>query len=444
MFEHVKNHLRYLLKRSESVTKTDNIYVAKQGFWASFPYIVSTLLSAGLVIAFANLLPKDLYGNYKYILSVAGILSFLTLSGMNTALTQAVARGIKGLLAWSIDIQLRFNSIYALVCLAGAGYYWLHNNHTLAIGLIIMGIVFPFNTALTSYGAYLGGKKDFKTASDYAVISNIFFAGLVLTTLLVTDSVVFLVAAYAIGVLTPSVFFYFKTVREDKGQVTAEEKNKVFNYSVHLSIVPIISVIAQYLDKIILFQSFGSVQLAVYSLAQAMPGRAQGLVKSASSILLPKLSERSMKEIRPIFYQRFIVGCILGLLCFVTYWVISPFIFKVFLPSYLDSLDYSRVLMGSLIFSIPFNYIGAVFRSQKMIRAIYLSSFIARTPTLILYLFLGLAFGIWGMVWANVSGLAITVISTVIIWEIESRRLHKLSNSNGNLPDESADITAVS
>ncbi len=422
----LKNTLRNLLDRSSTATGTDNVYIAKQGFWASLPYIISTILSGGLIIAFANLLPKDTYGTYKYILSVAGILSFLTLAGMNTAITQAVARGAKGLLAWSIKVQLRFNSIYALVCLIGAGYYLLNNNNTLGFGLIIMGLIFPINTALTSYGAYLAGKKDFKLASHYASLISIFFTLLVIGTMLVTDNAVLLVAAYATGILIPSLYFYFKTLKEDSGYIADDtEKKEVLRYSAHLSIVPIVAVIAQYLDKIILFQSLGSVELAIYSLAQAMPERVKGLAKSTSAIILPKLSERSSTEIRPIFYQRLLVGALLGALCFIGYWFVSPIIFRALLPEYIESINYSRVLMGSLVLTIPFNYIGAVFRSQKMLRAIYLSSFVARTPSIILYFTIGLTWGIWGMVWANLGGMAITFFGTLIIWEIESRRLEK-------------------
>jgi O-antigen/teichoic acid export membrane protein len=429
MLETVKLRFRRLLYRSNAVTGTDNIYVAQQGFWASLPYIVGSFLSAGLVIAFANLLPKDTYGNYRYILSVAGILSFLTLSGMNSALTQAVARGVKGLLAWSIGVQLKFNSLYAFTCFVGAVYYWFHGNHVLALGLLIMGIVFPFNTALTSYGAYLAGKKDFRTASRYAVSSSIFFTALVFGTLLLTDSVIILVTAYAVGVLAPSVYFYFVTERRDAGHTAeASEKNAVLRYSAHLSIVPVIAVIAQYLDKIILFQTIGSVEVAIYALAQAMPERVKGLAKSASSIILPKLSERSLVHIRPIFYRRLAFGALIGTLGFIGYWFIAPILFRVLLPGYLASLDYSRVLMSSLILAIPFNYIGAVFRSQKMLRAIYLSSFVARTPAVILYFVFGITGGIWGMVWANVVGITITVFGSIIIWEIESRRLAALAN----------------
>ncbi len=424
MITTVKNMVRDFLLRIQGYTGTDNVYIAKQGFWASVPYIISTILSAALVVAFANLLPKEIYGTYRYILSIAGLLSFLTLTGMNTAITRAIAQGVRGLLAWSIHVQLRFNTLYAFAGMIGAGYYWLHGNTVLSGGLLIMAVTFPFSTALTSYGAHLAGKKDFRRAAHYAILSSIFFSALVLTALLFTDNIPLLVLAYTMGVLIPSAFFYFRTVKEDTGPIASiAQRNEALRYSTHLSVVPIIAVIAQYLDKILLFQSLGAVELAVYALAQAMPERMKGLAKSAGSILLPKLSERSLKEIRPIFYQRLALGMMLGLLCFGLYWFTAPFIFKIFLPSYLDSLSFSRVLMGSLILAIPFNYIGAVFRSQKMLRAIYLSGIIARTPTIILYFALGLTWGVWGMVWANIGGMAITVLGTIVIWEIEVRRL---------------------
>jgi Na+-driven multidrug efflux pump len=125
-----------------------------------------------------------------------------------------------------------------------------------------------------------------------------------------------------------------------------------------------------------------------------------------------------------------LLGTVFGALLFAAYWLVSPILFKIALPKYLESLAYSRVLMGGLVLSVPFNYIGSVFRSQKMVRAIFLSSFAARTPAVILYFAFGLTWGVWGMVWANVTGTAIAVLGTLIIWEIESRRLLRLAKIN--------------
>ena len=133
---------------------------------------------------------------------------------MNTAITRAIAQGVRGLLAWSIHVQPRFNTLYAFAGMIGAGYYWLHGNTVLSGGLLIMAVTFPFSTALTSYGAHLAGKKDFRRAAHYAILSSIFFSALVLTALLFTDNIPLLVLAFTMGVLIPSAFFYFRTVKK--------------------------------------------------------------------------------------------------------------------------------------------------------------------------------------------------------------------------------------
>ena len=74
MIKKIKEKIYNLLRWSEKYTKTDMVYLAHGGFWLSFGQIISSLSSFLLAIAFANLLPKETYGNYKYILSIASIL----------------------------------------------------------------------------------------------------------------------------------------------------------------------------------------------------------------------------------------------------------------------------------------------------------------------------------------------------------------------------------
>ena len=68
------------------------VYLFKNGSWLAKEQIISSICSFLLAIAFANLLPKETCSSYGYILSIAGLLAIPTLSGINTATTQAVAR----------------------------------------------------------------------------------------------------------------------------------------------------------------------------------------------------------------------------------------------------------------------------------------------------------------------------------------------------------------
>ena len=79
-----------LLRWSEKYTKTDMVYLTKGGFWLTFAYII--FLSSGfiLTIAFANLLPKDVFGTYKFVISISGVLLVTSLTGINSTLKQSI------------------------------------------------------------------------------------------------------------------------------------------------------------------------------------------------------------------------------------------------------------------------------------------------------------------------------------------------------------------
>lgn len=80
--ERLKHHTHRALRHSEKYFKTDMVYLAKGGFWLTTGQGVASLASLVLAIAFANLLPKEAYGNYKYILAVVGVLTLFGLTGI--------------------------------------------------------------------------------------------------------------------------------------------------------------------------------------------------------------------------------------------------------------------------------------------------------------------------------------------------------------------------
>src|SRR5436190_679725 len=98
-----------LLRKSEAIFKTDMIYLAKGGFWQAFGQASSSIFSLFLILTFANLVPKETYGLYRYILSLAGILGVFTLTGMNRSVTQAVASGYDGALKTAVTYQLKWS-----------------------------------------------------------------------------------------------------------------------------------------------------------------------------------------------------------------------------------------------------------------------------------------------------------------------------------------------
>jgi O-antigen/teichoic acid export membrane protein len=106
MINNLKEKAVRALRWSQKYTKTDMVYLAKGGGWLSIGQVVEKLSALGLAIAFANLIPQETYGTYKYIISLGGIIAIFTLSGLRTAVTQAVARGYEGSLEFGFKEML--------------------------------------------------------------------------------------------------------------------------------------------------------------------------------------------------------------------------------------------------------------------------------------------------------------------------------------------------
>ena len=79
-----KQKLISILRWSEKYTQTDMVYLTRGGFWLILGKIVFNISGFLLIIAFANLLSKEAYGTYQYVLSVASILAIPTLSPIPT------------------------------------------------------------------------------------------------------------------------------------------------------------------------------------------------------------------------------------------------------------------------------------------------------------------------------------------------------------------------
>lgn len=429
MQHQLKREIGSYLTKLQEYTKIDMFYLAKGSFWSSLSFTLSSMLSLLLVLAFANFLPKETYGTYKYIMSIAGSLGFLTFTGMNTAVVQMVANGYDGIVKYAVRVQLRWNLLFSGSMLIVAIYYFINHNSLFGITLLILGFTSPFTAAFNTYGAFLSGRKEFKKASIYAAITSIIYTTAMLATIYLTQNLIIIIISYSLANLIPNIYLYYNTIRSYKlKHVPVREEKELFRYGGHLSIIGIFSTISQYIDKIIVFHFLGAIQLAVYALALAMPERIKGYTKIISSIILPKLAEKNINDIKQVFYKRTIQSMAVGIVLSIGYIILAPFIFRLLLPAYSDSIIYSQVISLGLIFTMPATYMGSVFRAQKMIRLIYLSSIVSHVSRIVLFVVLGISFGIWGVITASLALYGIGLIYNLILWKIEMGKISMIDN----------------
>lgn len=423
MFNYVKKWARNFLVRTQKFTGTDNVYAARHGFWTVSGYLFGSAIGLVSVWVYANYIPKELYGTYKYIIALYAGFGFLTLTGMNTAVTQAVAKGQYGILRYAVKVQLMWNLPYALVGIGLAGWYFAHGNPIFGYSLLVLALSSPIALALNTYGAFLAGRKEFKIATIYGTISNICSSAATLAAFIFSRNIIVWILAYAFGTLIPMTFFYVLTLKRGAfNEPTQQEKTDLLRFTGHLSFVNILSQIAGYLDKILLFQYVGPVAVATYAFASVGTDRLKGLAKNATSILAPRLTERSLREIDGVFYKRTFQAMGIGLVMSLGYIIVVPFVFTYLFPKYMEAVRYSQVLSLSMIGIMAGGYAGSVFDAHKMLRAIYPSTLGVRILQIVLIASLGYVWGIWGMITATLATQFAGIISTFVLWEIAMHR----------------------
>ena len=396
----IGSKLHQLLRKSQKYTGTDNVYLARGGFWLALGQIVATAIAFLSAVAFANLLDPTTYGNYKYILSLLGILGIFSLDGIGSAVTQAVARGLEGSFYTGFKIKLKWGLLGSLAAIGGAIYYLIRGNNLMPIPLLISAFFIPLMYASQIYGAFLNGRKLFNVQVNYGIVNQIFSAGAIITALFFTKNVFWLIAVYFVSHTILNYSFYLFT--KIKFRPNKEEDVKTIGYAKHLSLMSVINYIATFLDKILLFNFIGPAQLAIYSFALLIPEQIKGLTDNLNTLAYPKLAQRPREEIKANMMKRFWKLALLAAVIVSLYIAIVPFFFKIFFPQYLSSVKYSQVYMLTLV-SFPSLIMATAFGAKMMKKELYLLRIVPLTRIVLFSILIPL-FGIWGAVAAEIGG----------------------------------------
>lgn len=397
IIERYRNKTYKFLRWTEKWTKTDMVYLTKGGFWLSFGQAFSSLSAFLLAIAFANLVPKEVYGNYKYILSIIGILSAFTLTGIATSIIQNTATGFEGSLKIGFWENLKWGSLMIALSVGTAIYYWINENTTLAISILIAGSFYPLIQSSSFFGSFLAGKKEFGKMTRLNIIRSIFPPIIIFLTILFTDNILFIITNYTLSQVFVTFILYIYTIKKWNPNKKINIDNK--NYGKHLSLMNFLGVISSNLDNALIFHFFGAGQLAIYAFAIAIPNQFTFIKKGLASLVLPKFSEKNifnLKQTLPSKAGKFLLVIIPII---VIYIISAPFIYKIFFPQYLDSILYSQIYSLYML-SFPLALYGQALVAHGNKKDLY---FLNILPPIIKTVFMLITLpiiGIWGAIFA--------------------------------------------
>ncbi len=411
--------------------RLDLSYLIKGGAWTSLSFVVGTLASLVTMVAFGNLLPRETFGTYNYLLSLGASLSFLTLSGVGPAVMRAVARGYENVVPTALRIELKWNLLAVATISAVAVYYGYRGNFLFCFSLLLLTLAYPVAEAFHIYKSVLTGQRRFKILTQITSVISIVGAFITVLVLFFTDNILILIGVYSLMTLVPNMIVYRLLARRiDQAKPDEEQIAEMRRSAFHFTGAGVIGVIASYIDKIVLFQAAGPSALAVYGFALAGPDRLKSLIKNWGSIALPRLAGKSLGQIRAVVYKHIGFSLLVGAGLSFIYWFAAPPLFKIFLPRYLDAIFYSQVMTLGLIVVPVSVYIGLIFTSQNMLKAMYTLNFGNHLARITLFVVFGYLWQTWGLVAASILSSLINAVYSLLIWEVEARRLIKIQQNN--------------
>lgn len=364
----LKARLVSFLRWSERYTKTDMVYLASGGAWLTLEQVAGAFFALTLAVVFGRYASQDLYGNYKFALTLAGLLSALTLTGLGVAVTRAAARGFDGALRAGARMTLSYAWVFVLGTLAAAGYYAYAGNRFVAVALVVAAAFVPFSSAFSLYGSFLMGKKAFAASARSVIASGAFSVVAIAATLLLSQRAIAVVFASFAAQAAAAWYFYRKTSARTEN--SAEDPG-MRRYGFHLTAMGIMGAVADKIDSLIVFTLLGPSALAVYAYAIAIPEQLKGLVKNMGAVALPRFAERSMTEIRQSIARRLVL-LTMGLAATAAlYALAAPRLFALLFPVYRAAVPYTEWYAPVIVLTGITATITSVLQAHQKTRALY-------------------------------------------------------------------------
>ena len=372
------------------------VYLAKGGFWLGLGQVITSISIFFLSLAFANLISPETYGDYKYILSIVGLLAVANLQGINTALVRSIAQGYDGSAITALKTKLKWGVLGGLASLALSIYYFFQGNTVLANSLLIASVFLPFMDSFSIFSGLLYGKKLFKLGTGYSNAIQISSVMVMITVLFFTKNILFIVLAYF---LTNTAFrLIFLVILFKKFISNKKEDPGMVSYGKHLSLIKGISSIFGNLNNIFLFHFIGGLGL-LFSLLYA--DRANQRFVNGETLFMPKLSEEGWKISKfSDFLKKALPFISIILAGTIIYIILAPIFYKLLFPKYLASIFFSRLLALTWIFTAINIIYSAILKGKRKIREQYIINAIDIGIGIFITLPMIYLFGIYGLVYS--------------------------------------------
>src|SRR3989344_5822375 len=359
-----KDFIDSKIQKFSNLVGLDLPYFIGGGFWLSLSTFLSVFAGLFLSALFARIWPKDVYGQFSFLMSAIGFLGIFALSGMTEAVFQGSIENKDGIYRNALKKVIIGSFVAAFILILGSIYFYLRENPNLAYSVLFASIAFPFSSLGGLAVAFYNGKRNFRTASFISISANLFsviatavslywFRSLVIVTLFSTWSTAII-----------NISFVVKTLKDAKNQKSDE---KLIKYGFFMSFTNFIWLGLDYADRFFIPLFLGFERNAVYAFAIIIPMQIQNFFKMFVTLGQSKVTAIEVRSLKKALIKKSLYLEFLILIIVILYIFASPHIYRVLYPDYEESIFLSQLFAFSLLY-YPSNLFGTYLTKKRLIR----------------------------------------------------------------------------
>ncbi|MCZ7585337.1 MAG: oligosaccharide flippase family protein [Deltaproteobacteria bacterium] len=410
-----------LARRIGRLLNMDFDYVAHGGAYLAVDHAVNVGTSIITTVVLTNVLPKELYGSYAYLIGIFLLVLPLTLPGMSSAMIRSVSRGKEGTYRQGTRLRV-LGGIAGTVSLAGVAAVFVGTDRSeQAFVLVALCVLYPLAFAADDYKTFFHARREFKT---YAVVNglvNVTVAGsTVAAALTVPRLLPVLGANIGARALCNAVAFFVA----DRRRVNADADGDFARDGRNLSFVAAVNNISFTIDQVLVGSLFTMEIMASYALATRLSEPFRFLGVLINRLAWPKAVKMRGSDAAGKFTSKFYL-LVLGAaaLTLLSFAVIPP-VMRWLFPMYTDAVGLSLLMIVSALVSVLVTYLETYFISQDHLQRFYYFASTARPTATIVLMYPFIHW--WGFVGAVYARLVVRAAATlVLLWRMiaEGRRL---------------------
>lgn len=341
------------------------------------------------------------YGEYRFTLSIIGIVSFASLPGLPIAVGKAVAR--KEIFSYSQLIRKYsfFCSIGSIMLLGTIPFLHIWNKQSLWPLFLIAAIAFvPQAIGTSIFGGFIRGTGQFPKAFRVSAVVNISILIATVLMLILHPSTTIMIG---IGMGIPAIIYIYQLLQLRVSTQEGKDTTDIFKRSLQLSFATIPSAVSWYIDGLLISAFFGLSQLATFSVSLLIPEQIKVWLKEIWPVVFNHQARGSDSHARRNkMHIAVLMGTLACALIITVYVMLAPWIVPILFPQY-DALQVIHLTRITSLFLIlaPSSLYPQYLEARGWIRLVQYNNWIASSIFIIALLVLVPTWGASGAIIAR-------------------------------------------